>query len=51
MYQGKPLYTQKFFNKKFKGNFAKSKAYVIAEAHKGYNNSVESIMEEDLMAM
>ena len=41
-----PMYSMKFFNKKFKGNFDKAKQYVIKEAHLDYNNAIESYCEE-----
>lgn len=44
-HDGKPIYTMKFFNKKFKGNFHKAQNYIITQAHIGFNNAVEAEME------
>lgn len=46
-FNGIPFYTMKFFNKKFKGDLEKSREYVIKEAHRGLNNTIESMLEED----
>jgi hypothetical protein len=44
--QGLPIYSMSFFNRKFKGNFQKAKAYVIKEAYDGLSNAIESMIEE-----
>jgi hypothetical protein len=41
-----PQYSQKFFNKKFKGNFKKCQNFVMKEAHQGFNNAEQSYLEE-----
>lgn len=44
--KGELIYSQKFINKKFKGNFKRMKLWIITQALESFNNAVDSYMDE-----